>query len=247
MVAIRLRRTRVPAPRSRCTVNVDRSLSAHLAQQYLDLVSRKSGQHLSKFLHFRTDSLVVLHMFEKQGLVRFPVKPALPRVNARLPDVTVESPGEKQAGAPPPPHSLDHSLLQQMLKPRRHEVGDRLFSMNEVDDQKVFGAEGCRALPADLLKISKEFRILDLSVERNPDGMLIRAREVGKGLTLADALAIDEVEPLSGPLDKSAFAEHLGDPAVARVLLPEDVVRGDSGWESSGADDLDTAGDPLLL
>src|SRR4030067_2650341 len=71
--------------------------------------------------------------------------------------------------------------------------------------------------------------------------MLIRAREVGKGLTLADALAIDEVEPLSGPLDKSAFSECLGNPAVARALLPEHVVRGDSGWKPSGADDLDPA------
>lgn len=65
--------------------------------------------------------------------------------------------------------------------------------------------------------------------------------KVGQRLTMLNALAKDAVKPLSGSLDQAALAEDFGDTAIARILLPKDVLRGDTGWKSTGADDLDAS------
>lgn len=56
----------------------------------------------------------------------------------------------------------------------------------------------------------------------------IRVGEVGQRLTLLNALAEDAVKPLPGSLNQAALAEAFGDTAIAWVLLPKDVLRGDA-------------------
>jgi hypothetical protein len=43
---------------------------------------------------------------------------------------------------------------------------------------------------------------------------------------------------LAGSLDKVALATGLGDPAVSRQLTVQDVIKRDSGRQTSGADDF---------
>ncbi len=45
-------------------------------------------------------------------------------------------------------------------------------------------------------------------------------------------------DTLPGPFDQAAFTEDFGNTAIARVLLPKDVLRSDTGWKTAGADDL---------
>lgn len=66
--------------------------------------------------------------------------------------------------------------------------------MNQIDHQVIVDCKGGQALPPDLLEEVEELGILDLAVECEPDGMGVRAGEVGQPLALADALAIDEVD-----------------------------------------------------
>ena len=93
---------------------------------------------------------------------------------------------------------------------------------------------------ANFLQKAQKFRILYVAVQREPYGVVIRVGEVGQPFTLPNALAKDEVESLPGPFDQAAFGEDLGNAAITRVLLPQDIFRGDAGWKAARADDLDT-------
>ena len=72
--------------------------------------------------------------------------------------------------------------------------------------------------------------------------MAIGTREIGQWLALPDALAEDEIKPLSGAFDQTALAQDLGDTAVARILLPKDILWSDARRESAGANDFDATG-----
>ena len=95
--------------------------------------------------------------------------------------------------------------------------------------------------PTNLLQKTQELRVLNLAVQGEPYEVVIRVREVGQRLALLNALAKDAVKPLPGPFDQAAFAEGFGDTAIARILLPKDVLRSDAGWKTAGADDLDAS------
>ena len=64
-------------------------------------------------------------------------------------------------------------------------------------------------------------------------------RKIGQRLALLNALAEDAVKPLSRAFDQSAFAKGLGDTAIARILLPKNIVGCDTGWKATGTDNLD--------
>ena len=66
-------------------------------------------------------------------------------------------------------------------------------------------------------------------MQREPYGVGVRVGKVGQRFALPDALAKDEIKPLSGAFDQSAFTQDLGDTANARILFPEDVLRSDAG------------------
>src|SRR5437667_108613 len=57
-------------------------------------------------------------------------------------------------------------------------------------------------------------------------------------LSAQDARLKDAVHALPGALPEPAAGDCIRDPAVARELLPEDILRGDAGREPAGADDL---------
>ena len=56
---------------------------------------------------------------------------------------------------------------------------------------------------------------------------------------MLDALTVDQVETLSSTFDETALGEHIGNAAVAGILLPEKVVRGNTGGKAARADDFD--------
>src|SRR5262245_31694246 len=111
-----------------------------------------------------------------------------------------------------------------MLEPWLQKIWDGLFAVDQVDDKEVFGAKGRRPLAADLFQEAQKLGVLDLAVERYPDRGLARAGEVGERLAVPDALPVDEVEALSSSFDESTLGQDLGNPSVARVLLPEEVA-----------------------
>ncbi len=67
----------------------------------------------------------------------------------------------------------------------------------------------------------------------------MRVREVGQWFALPDALAIDEIESLSGAFDQSAFAQDLSDAAITRILFSKDVLRSNTGWKAARTDNFD--------
>ncbi len=92
--------------------------------------------------------------------------------------------------------------------------------------------------PTDLFQKTQEFRILNIAVKREKYGVSIRMGKIGQRLTLLNALAKDAVKPLTGPFDQTAFAEHFGDTAITRVLLPKDILRGYAWRETTRAHNL---------
>ncbi|MGH8566788.1 MAG: hypothetical protein ACREXU_01920, partial [Gammaproteobacteria bacterium] len=53
--------------------------------------------------------------------------------------------------------------------------------------------------------------------------------KLGNGLLCRMALSTHQVHPLARTLDESGACQRLGEPAVARILLVEDVLRTDAG------------------
>src|SRR5262249_54456365 len=56
---------------------------------------------------------------------------------------------------------------------------------------------------------------------------------------LPDALAKDEIKPLSGAFDQSALSQNLGDTAITGTLSPKDVLRNNAGRKAARVDDFD--------
>ena len=178
-------------------------------------------------------------MLDKQGLVCFPIKPAFARIDARLAEVMVETPGEQQTDSPPAPQALKDPLLQKIPLSGFEVVWNGLFPVDEIHHQKIFGAEGGHAFLANFLQKTQEIWILNLSMEGEPHEMPIGAREIRQWLALPDALAEDKVKPLPGPLDQTALTQNLGYTTVARILLPKDILWSNAQGEAAGADDFD--------
>jgi hypothetical protein len=67
--------------------------------------------------------------------------------------------------------------------------------------------------------------------------------KVGQRLALHDGTLEHQVHALAGALNEAAFAEGLGEAAVSRLLLIEDVLGGDAGGQTARADDFKAAGE----
>ena len=65
--------------------------------------------------------------------------------------------------------------------------------------------------------------------------------EIGERFTLPNGSLHHEVHPLAGALDQTALAQDLGESAVARVLLVENVFRRDARREATGAHNFEAA------
>jgi len=85
MIAIISLRTRIPAPGTRATVDMYRTVVHELTKQDLNLTSRVRRKNLTEFLHPGARGRIVLYVLQKQSLVRLAVEPPFPRVHPGLP------------------------------------------------------------------------------------------------------------------------------------------------------------------
>ena len=111
------------------------SLTLQAPKQILHLIPRKRRQHLPQLPQRTPFFPVILNMLQQQLLVRLAVQTTLARVDPRITDVPVESPGQQQPCTPPASHAFDDPPFQQRLDPGFKVVGNWLFAVDEIDQQ----------------------------------------------------------------------------------------------------------------
>ncbi len=139
------------------------------------------------------------------------------------------------------PYPLDYALVDKILQPGSQVRWDRLFSVDQIHNEKILSAESGQALPSDLLEEAQELRVLNFSMQRYPDRIFASPGKVGERLALLDAGLVNEIDPLSSPFHKAALVENFSNAAIARILLPEKVVFVNTRRETTRAHNLDAA------
>lgn len=110
--------------------------------------------------------------------------------------------------------------------------------MDQIDDKEVFRAECRSPFPSNLFKETEKFWILYVSVQSDRNLICVCMGKIREQLALTYTFPVDKVETLASAFDKPASGKSFGDSTVPWLLLPQNIVRGDSGRESTGADDL---------
>lgn len=122
------------------------------------------------------------------------------------------------------------------------QVGNWLFPMHQIQEQKVVGDKRSQSFLADLFQKPQELRVLDFAVQGERDLVFVAMAEVRLWFALANALFKDPVHPLTCPLNQATACKGLSESPVARCLPPKDVVQRDAGRISARTHDLQATG-----
>lgn len=115
--------------------------------------------------------------------------------------------------------SLDNTEISETLEAWSQLLRNNLLTVNEVENDEVFGCEVAMDLRRSPLKKPQEARVANLTLKREKDSISVSPRIIGWQLALTDGLFEHQVDTLPCSLDEATLCQRFREATVAGHLL----------------------------